>query len=43
MLAALIEMMQSRHQGFDILERPVATKTHFASLTVTGKVGDFEI
>ncbi|MBB3658406.1 hypothetical protein FHX15_003653 [Rhizobium sp. BK650] len=43
MLAALIDMMHSRHEGFDILERPVSTETHFANPTVSGKVGDFEI
>ncbi|CAK07395.1 hypothetical protein GGE61_005730 [Rhizobium leguminosarum] len=43
MLAALIDMMHSRHQGFDILERPIANETNFANSTVTRKVGGFEI
>jgi hypothetical protein len=42
-LADAIHMMKLRHQGFDVLERPLLTETNFAKTTVTGKVGGSEI
>ena len=43
MIATLIESMQMRAQGFDIFERKVDERTHFAASTPPAKAGDWFI
>lgn len=43
MIADIIESMHLREQGFDIFEREVDQRTHFAVSTAPAMAGDWEI
>ncbi|WP_259666459.1 MULTISPECIES: hypothetical protein [Rhizobium] len=43
MIATLIESMHLREQGFDLFERTVDERTHFAEPTGAAMPGDWEI